>query len=116
MIDGDYSDGGYSSERASDARDAANQARSAARSAAQDVNHLYLVVQALWEILKEQHGYTDRELALRVQEIDLRDGNLDGGRRRGPAKECPACGRKIQGNHQKCLYCGEVILRDPFER
>lgn len=103
-------------QRAQEASASASEVRGSAREIAQDLERLFMVTQALWEILKEQHGYTDEELALRVQEIDLRDGNLDGKNKSVGVKDCPFCNRKLQGKHQRCLYCGEFIARDPFER
>jgi len=108
----------------------ANRARSAgeraARTAAEvrtqsdaitcDVEKLFMITEALWTILKEQHGYSDDELIGRIQEIDLRDGRLDGkvASQRNPL--CPQCRRTLMGKHPVCLYCGTAVARDPFER
>ena len=43
-----------------------------------DVERLLMISEALWSILKEQHGYTDEELQSRILQIDMRDGKLDG--------------------------------------
>jgi hypothetical protein len=83
-----------------------------------DVEKLFMLTEALWTILKEKHGCTDAELVQRVQEIDLRDGKLDG----KVAKvnpDCPKCSRKLMGKRPVCLYCGAEVARvdlQPFSR
>ena len=83
-----------------------------------DVEKLFMLTEALWTILKEKHGCTDAELVQRVQEIDLRDGKLDG----KVAKvnpDCPKCSRKLMGKRPVCLYCGAEVTRvdlQPFSR
>ena len=81
-----------------------------------DVDKLYLITKALWEILKEHHGYDDVELFKRVTEIDLRDGRADGRIAGQGAPKCPHCGRAMIGSTPLCLYCGKPSVRDPFER
>ena len=82
-----------------------------------DVEKLFMLTEALWTVLKEQHGYTDEDLVQRLQEIDMRDGRLDG----KVAKEkvipdCPECGRKLMCQRPVCLYCGAELALDPFQR
>jgi len=105
---------------------AASSANDAARQAAQtrvqseaiqfDVERLFMITEALWSILKQEHGYTDENLCQMIQEIDLRDGKLDGkvGKQQNPV--CPSCERTLIGRHSRCLYCGTAVERDPFER
>jgi hypothetical protein len=81
-----------------------------------DVEKLLMISEALWTILKEKHGYTDDELIRRIENIDLRDGKLDGKVAKSPAKPCPACNRVLIGNRPVCLYCGQTVKRKPFER
>lgn len=85
-----------------------------------DVEKLFMLTEALWTILKEKHGYTDAELVRRVNEIDLRDGRLDGKVANATAApDCTHCGRKIIGNRPVCLYCGAEASpteAEPFSR
>jgi hypothetical protein len=81
-----------------------------------DVEKLLMISEALWTILKEKHGYTDNELIRRIENIDLRDGKLDGKVSKNPPEPCPACGRILMGNRPVCLYCGMKVKRKPFER
>ncbi|MEY4689743.1 MAG: hypothetical protein RIT19_68 [Verrucomicrobiota bacterium] len=83
-----------------------------------DVEKLFMLTEALWTILKEKHGCTDAELVRRVQEIDLRDGKLDG-KVAKVKPDCPKCGRKLMGKRPVCLYCGAEVARvdlQPFSR
>ncbi len=83
-----------------------------------DVEKLFMLTEALWTILKEKHGCTDAELVQRLQEIDMRDGKLDG-KVTKVKPDCPKCSRKLMGKRPVCLYCGaEVAWVDlqPFSR
>ncbi len=82
-----------------------------------DIERLFMLTEALWTILKEQHGYTDDDLAGRIQEIDMRDGKLDGKVTQEKIRpDCPQCGRKLMGRNPVCLYCGAESTLDPFRR
>jgi len=112
LLDTQNRDGGESGSRA------ATDVRTQNEFIRCDVEKLFMLTEALWTILKEKHGCTDAELVQRVQEIDLRDGKLDG----KVAKvnpDCPKCGRKLMGKRPVCLYCGAEVARvdlQPFSR
>lgn len=112
LLDTQNRDGGESGSRA------ASDVRTQNEFIQCDVEKLFMLTEALWTILKEKHGCTDAELVQRVQEIDLRDGKLDG----KVAKvnpDCPKCGRKLMGKRPVCLYCGAEVARvdlQPFSR
>ena len=112
LLDTQNRDGGESGSRA------ATDVRTQNEFIQCDVEKLFMLTEALWTILKEKHGCTDAELVQRVQEIDLRDGKLDG----KVAKvnpDCPKCGRKLMGKRPVCLYCGAEVARvdlPPFSR
>jgi hypothetical protein len=81
-----------------------------------DIERLLMITEALWIILKEEHGYTDDMLVQKINEVDLKDGKLDGRvAPNGPA-ECPQCHRKVVSRSNQCLFCGEVIKKSLFER
>jgi hypothetical protein len=78
------------------------------------VNKLMLVTQALWEIIAETNHWDDKLLIKKVNEVDLRDGKLDGKLKRAIQK-CASCGRTLHRQHSKCLYCGsENLQAGPF--
>jgi hypothetical protein len=81
-----------------------------------DIERLLMITEAIWSILKEKYNLEDSELVNRVIEIDQRDGRLDGRVAQGPPPACPKCGRTLERRRPYCLYCGQAIARDPFER
>lgn len=72
------------------------------------IDVLALACHAMWEILREKHGVTTRELEDKIQALDLRDGKLDG-RLDLRIKQCPDCGHRLNGRHKNCFYCGAAI-------
>jgi len=95
---------------------AAREARTEVDLLRMDVERLLIICEALWTILKEQHGCTDEDLARRMAEIDMRDGALDGKVAKGPPAMCPHCKRTLHKRRPWCLYCGGQVLQDPFAR
>lgn len=105
---------------ASNARYDSRAARDKVEELERKVEKLVLVNMALWEILQEKLNLAPIELIDRIQDIDLRDGRLDGtaGRAEGETevRECEACGRTMSRRHQQCMYCGSLSLGgDPFD-
>jgi hypothetical protein len=94
----------------------AAQARARAELLHMDVERLLMITEALWTLLKEQHGYTDDVLIRRIQQLDLRDGALDGRVAAAPPLKCPGCGRTLMRRHPRCLYCGAPVAVSPFDR
>lgn len=81
-----------------------------------DVEKLFMIVEALWTLLKKQGGHTDEALAELIRQIDMKDGRLDGKVAKTVRPDCPKCGRKLIGNHPVCLYCGAEVMTSPFQR
>jgi hypothetical protein len=48
--------------------------------------------------------------------IDMEDGRLDGRVAATPPVPCPKCQRTLAKNRPRCLFCGEPIAADPFQR
>ncbi len=72
------------------------------------VETLVLANQAMWELLSEKCGVTDNDLIKKMNEIDLRDGKLDGKLEvtRATATDCHDCGKKISKRRSTCYWCG----------
>ena len=66
-----------------------------------------LVIQAMWEILRDNLGITDQQFLNKVSEIDIRDGVKDG--RITPIIQCSNCGQKINRRHKTCIFCETTI-------
>ena len=81
-----------------------------------DIERLYFITEALWRILKEKHGMDDNEIIRQIAIIDMGDGKLDGRKAKTPLQPCPKCGRTVGKQRVKCMYCGELIATNPFDR
>jgi hypothetical protein len=93
----------------------ATDARSDVQAMRAAIDKLILVDRALWEIIAESQGLTEEYLLDKVNEIDLRDGVLDG-RMREPVRKCASCGKILQQGYLKCIYCGtKNEVANPFQ-
>ncbi len=69
------------------------------------IDRLTLITQALWEILQKKVGIEESELTALIEEIDLRDGKLDGKISKTPQK-CSKCNQSVSVKTNVCFYCG----------
>lgn len=99
---------------AADAGARAREAQTAVLELTADVDRLFNVVNVLWQILKEDHGYDDETLRRRVADVErarlARDDASDAPR------PCIACGRQVSRRRSRCMYCNAVNAADPFAR
>src|SRR5437763_1321357 len=72
------------------------------------VGKLTLVNHALFELVAQRTGITEAELIDKVNEIDQRDGRMDGGSTLAAPDQCEKCGRSYSRRHNHCFYCGHV--------
>jgi hypothetical protein len=103
-------------EAASEARAKAQDATTQITFVKQDIERLLMITEALWMLLQRAHGYTDDDLKNLINQIDLRDGCLDGKVSVKETLECPACHRIVTVRQPRCMYCGQVLQHDPFAR
>src|SRR5438309_7879488 len=103
-------------EAASEAREKAQDAATQVRFMKQDIERLLMITEALWMLLQRAHGYTEDELKNLINEIDLRDGSLDGRVTKKETLKCPSCQRVVTARQLKCIYCGQVLEPGPFAR
>ena len=75
------------------------------------IEGLTLACQALWEISSDELNVTKEQLVKKMEEVDLRDGKLDG-RMRRQVQDCPDCGRKSLKQRKSCIYCGTQLPDD----
>ena len=95
----------YAQDAAHHASRKATDLTSEIRTLRSAIDKLLLINRALWEIVAEKNGLSDEYLTQKVNEIDLRDGKLDG-KITTAVRQCASCGKTIFAGHQKCLYCG----------
>ena len=72
-----------------------------------------MISEALWEMIRDKHGLTDKALHDKLYEVDMRDGVLDGKNQRKSAK-CPNCHHTVSPRHPACIYCGQVMDESVF--
>jgi hypothetical protein len=75
-----------------------------------EVDALTLIVMAMWELFGKSNGLFMKDLEAKMQEIDLRDGKLDGKLSFGRIA-CQSCGRRLDERRRTCVYCGAVLDR-----
>jgi len=73
------------------------------------LEHLTLLCQSMWEVLREQTGLSDSELRAKVTEVDIRDGKVDG-KINQQIFACPRCGKNCNSTNKICIMCGEDLL------
>jgi hypothetical protein len=92
---------------------AADRAKETANQVDARVDRALLTMEAMWTLLRDKLGLTDDQLADKVVELDLQDGQIDGKVRRPPL-QCPTCHRTTIRRLASCIYCGTDIMPDPF--
>jgi len=106
-------------ENSSSAQRDAQRAENRAEHQSSDIERLLMITEALWLLLKKEHGYTDEVLTDLINEIDMRDGLLNGracDKTKPPGQTCPACGRQTSARQSCCIYCGKPVPIQPFAR
>jgi len=81
-----------------------------------EVERLYFITEALWRILQDKLQLDPDEIVRQITAIDMEDGKLDARKARSVPKPCPKCGRTLAKQRPKCMFCGEPIVMDPFDR
>lgn len=101
--------------QANEAIEKSIHAEHATMSSRARIDRLVLVNRAAWELERDALGLTDRQLAEKCRELDLKDGRLDG-RLSSKAKTCDGCGRVITSGRLTCTYCtAPVNSGSPFD-
>lgn len=81
-----------------------------------EIDRLYFITEALWRILRDKHGLAEEEIVRQIAIIDMEDGKLDNRKAKTPPQPCPKCNRLLAKQRQKCMYCGELVAINPFDR
>ena len=94
--------GSQKAEKLSMAVSDAASAQQSIKMLRERVDRQAVLLEGLWQLLKDKLQYTDDELEKIV--LEMEDNDHDGTR---VAPECPNCGRPLQENTPVCVYCGE---------
>ena len=93
-------------ERAADAVTKAHEAQQQTEELRSQVDRLQMICEGMWTIIKTHTAATDEDLARLVEQIDLRDGKINGKTASIP-QNCSSCGRVVSVRTLVCLYCGK---------
>jgi hypothetical protein len=80
-----------------------------------ELNHLILICEGLWNLLKEKDGYTDQDLIDRVTSVEKNACKPDGTKRIVAPRQCPKCHRMPMRYQPTCPYCGGALPATLFE-
>ncbi len=75
------------------------------------MDHMALVLRAMWASVCEKTGLTDADLLKKIQELDAADGQVDGRVDIKPPFRC-SCGAMVSRRLNRCLFCGKVYQPD----
>ena len=114
MMVGSGFSGGYASATATAAESTAREAQMNIDLLSHDVDRLLLITEALWTLMKKEHGYADDVLTNLIEEIEKRKVIVDGMAVKAPPQTCPSCGKINSAKRLFCIYCGKPILGNPF--
>ena len=94
----------------------ANQAQLNVAKGRTDIERLYLLVEALWAILKPSTGLPDEDLVTIAEAFAPPHGKADGRNATHTViTQCPNCGRTLLKGHRRCAYCQtDVFANAPF--
>jgi hypothetical protein len=115
MIGSDLS-GGYAAATATTAENDVREVRTDVELFKHDIDRLLMLTEALWTLMKQEHGYTDEVLNGLIQQIDQRKLAVDGVAAKDPPLNCPSCGRPNLAKRTFCIYCGKPLSGNPFAR
>ncbi|MEO0444712.1 MAG: hypothetical protein AAF191_01415 [Verrucomicrobiota bacterium] len=80
------------------------------RRSEQQINHLTLACQAMWELLRDTSEVSEKDLEEKILEVDARDGSVNG-KIGNQVLVCGACGRNTNSRRKHCIMCGAPIDR-----
>jgi len=116
MLVGSGISSGYASMEATAAQSTAREAQTQVELLAHDVDRLLLISEAMWTLMKQQHGYADDVLFKLIEEIDQKKTIVDGLAIKNSPQLCPSCHRPNSAKRMFCIYCGKPIPGNPFAR
>jgi hypothetical protein len=104
----------YASAEAAAAQNTAREAQTNVDLLSHDIDRLLMITEALWTLMKQEHGYADDVLTKLIEEIDRRKVIVDGMAVKDPPQTCSNCGKINSAKRLFCIYCGKPILTNPF--
>lgn len=94
-------------------KDLSSNAKSAQQNVkdlTKQISHLYLITQAMWELIQTKTDLKETDLHEMINEIDKRDGVVNG-RYTKSTDNCPDCERVVSPKTNTCIYCDIRVPR-----
>lgn len=76
-----------------------------------EVHHLKMLIESIWNLLKEKTKLTDEELKEELKQIKFKHAEAAAKSEPGT---CMNCGKAIAQESQKCVFCGEAQVKERF--
>lgn len=108
--------GNFTASVAASAESTAREAQTNVEIFKHDIDRLLLVTEALWTLMKQQHGYTDDLLVGLIQSIEKQKVAANATAAKDPPVPCPFCSRLNTATRSFCMYCGKPLPAKPFAR
>ena len=102
--------------QAASAENTAQQAKTTVEIFKHDIDRLLLITEAMWTLMKQQHGYNDDMLVQLIQQIEKQKTNANGVTIKDAPVVCPSCQRNNTATRSFCMYCGTALPSNPFAR
>ena len=111
-----YGFNSFTATAAASAESAAREAQTNVEIFKHDIDRLLLVTEALWTLMKQQHGYTDDVLVGLIQDIEKQKAVAHASCAKDAPSPCPFCGKLNTATRTFCMYCGKALPAKPFAR
>ncbi|HCE44487.1 MAG TPA: hypothetical protein DET40_13140 [Lentisphaeria bacterium] len=92
-------------DQAKDAQGLAHQASVEGERLRDEIHHLTIITQAMWELLKTKTGATDEELKKKITEVEFEKAKAY----TTSTLKCKSCSRTVSIKSKTCVFCGEKI-------
>ncbi len=92
-------------DQVKDAQGLAQQTSVETQRLRDEVHHLSIIAQAMWELLREKNGTTDDELKKKITEVEFEKAKAY----TASTLKCQKCARIVSIKSKTCLFCGEKI-------
>jgi hypothetical protein len=83
----------------------AQQASSENLKLKDEIHHLAIIVEAMWELLKSTTGTSDEDLRKQIVEVEFEKAKAH----TSMTVKCKSCARPVSLKTKTCLFCGEKV-------
>jgi hypothetical protein len=83
----------------------AHQASNENQKLKDDLHHLTIIVEAMWELLKSKTNTPDEDLRKQIIEVEFEKARAH----TNMTVKCKSCSRPVSLKTKTCLFCGEKL-------